>query len=176
MKVILSIFLFFFSANSMGQLSYYASIEKSNDTLADLRYFKNLDNSVKEKLDSFIVFIKSKKKAYKENKGFIEFSLYKSSAGKIQADISVNSIYAAYRMFAFKKNNFGNVFAFSFYKSNLVLFTLPYSKHGIKEAFGPLLHDLMYAELSAGVKQEIDKKVEDFQIESNGLLRRYYLK
>ena len=176
MKVILSIFLFFFSANVMGQLSYYATIEKSNDTLADLRYFKNLDNSVKEKLDSFIIFIKSKKKVYKENKGFIEFSLHKNSAGRIEADLSLNTQYAAYRMYAFKRNNFGNVFAFSFYKSNLILFTLPTNKHKIKEEFGPLLHDLMYAELSTEVQQEIDKKAEEFQIVAPGIVKRYYLK
>jgi hypothetical protein len=158
----------------VGQLSCYTSIEKSNDTLADLHYFKNFDESVKEKLDSFIVFMKTKRKANKENKGFIIFSLHKNSVGRIEADLSLNTQYAAYRIYAFKKNNFGKIFAFSFYKSNLILFTIPYSKYGIKEEFGPLLHDLMYAELSTEVQQEIDKKGEDFEIKLPVIVKRYY--
>ncbi|MEP7236921.1 MAG: hypothetical protein ABI685_03615 [Ferruginibacter sp.] len=175
MKILFTAFIFFISVNAMGQLSYYASIQKSNDTLADLRYFKDLDKAVKEKLDSFIVFIKSKKKVYKENKGFIEFSLYKNSAGRLTVDISLNTQYAEYRMYAFKRNNFGDVFAFSFYKSNLVLFTLPYSKHRIKEEFSLLLNELMYTELSKEVQKEIDIKTEEFEIDGIGIVKRYYL-
>jgi hypothetical protein len=176
MKILFSAFLFFFfSANAMGQLTYYASIEKSDDTLADLRYFKHLDKSVKEKLDSFIVFIKSKNKPNKEKVGFIEFSLYKRPDGIIQADLSLNTQYAAFRMYAFKRNNFGDVFAYSFYRSNLVLFTLPYAKHRINEESGPLLRDLMYAELSAEVQQEIDSKTEEFDIILPGIGKRYFL-
>jgi hypothetical protein len=176
MKTTVIIVLLFFSVNAMGQLSHFATIEKSNDTLADLRYFKNLDNKIKEKLDSFLVFIKSKKMTDKENKGFIEFCLIRNSAGRIMADLSLNTQYAAYRIYAFKRNNFGNVFAFSFYKSNLILFTLPTNKHKIKEEFGSLLNELMYAELSKEVQKEIDAKTEEFQIDGIGIVKRYYLK
>ena len=158
----------------MGQLSYYSSIEKSTDTMANLHYFKNLDKSVMKKLDSFIVFIKSKKNIHNKNKGFIVFSWHKNSAGRIEADLSLNTQYAAYRVYAFKKNDFGKIFAFSFYKSNLILFTLRYSKHRIKEEFAPLLQDLMYAELSQPVQQEIDKKTEEFDIILPVIVKRYY--
>ena len=161
----------------MGQLPYYNSIEKSNDTLADLRYFKNLDKLITEKLDSFFVFIKSKReyrKKFKQDKGFIQFSLHRNSAGRILADLSVNSQYVDYKIFASKKNNFGNVFAFSFYKSNLIFFTFPYSKHGIREEFAPILHDLMYPEFLPEVKKEIDIKTEDFHIQAPGIVKRYY--
>lgn len=51
---------------------------------------------------------------------------------------------------------------------------LPTSKHGIKEEFSPLLLDLMYAELSTEVQQEIDKKAEEFQIDATGIVKNYF--
>jgi hypothetical protein len=175
MKVILIIFLLFFAVNAKGQLSYFASIEKNNDTMADLRYFKNLDSSIMQKLDSFIVYVKSSKKSDEEKIGFIEFCFFKKKEGRILIDLSLNSQYAAYRTYAFKQNNFGNVFAFSFYKSHLVLFTMSSDKHKIKEEFGPLLNELMYAELSKEVQQQIDKKANEFSIEGIGIVKRYYI-
>ncbi len=128
---------------------------------------------IKEKLDSFFNFIKSTNE-YKKNKGYIQVDLFKNSTGKNVLDFSVNSTYASYRIFTSKKNYFGNVFAFSFYKSHLILFTASYSKHRIKEEFVPLLNDLIYPELTFNVKKEIDKKTEDFEIEPNSLIKRYF--
>jgi len=154
-------------------MDYFVANENSNDTLADLRYFKNLDNSIKQKLDSFLVYVKSSKRSNEDKIGFIEFCFFKNTPGRIMVDLSLNAQYAAYRIHAFKWNNFGNVFAFSFYKSHLVLFTLSTNKHRIKEEFSPLLNELMYAELSKDVQQEIDKKATGFSLESISIVKRY---
>jgi len=166
--------IFVFTPTAKSQISYYKSIEKSNDTSADLRYIKNLDRTIKQKLDSFIVFLRSKKE-FKKITGFIQFNIFKSSQGRTLADLSFNYQYCEYRIFALKKSNFGDVFAYSFYKSNLVLFTLPYSIHRIKEGDSSVLNDLMYAELSPEVQEEIDRNAEEFNIEFIGLVKRYYL-
>jgi len=178
MKIIFNLLLLLAALNVTAQVTYFKTIEKSNDSLADLRYFKNLEKPIIEKLDSFFLFIKGNKgykKKFKKDKGFIQFSMHKSTIGRVVADISVNAQYVNYKIFASKKNNFGDVFAFAFYKSKLILFTLPYSNYRIKEAYAPVLHDLMYAEFKPEVKKEIDCKTEDFQIEGLVIVKRYYL-
>jgi len=174
MKIILSIFLFFLAVDTSAQLSHYNSIKKSTDSLGCLKYFKNLDKVVKEKLDSFYAFMNAKKKIPKEDKGFIVFSWHTNATGRVMADLSLNNQYSEYRIYALQKNNFGRIFAFTFYKSKLVLFRAPYSKYEVKEEFAELIHDLMYAELSKKVQREIDITTNEFDVVAPGIVKRYY--
>lgn len=158
-----------------GQLKYYNLIEKSDDTLVDFHYIKTIDKTIREKLDSFLLFIRAKKQ---QNiiEGYIEIDLFKTSSGKSIVDICVRNAYSSYRVAVSKRNNFDGIFAFSFYKSRLILFKSSYSRYRIKEAFSQVIHDLIYAEVSNSVKHEIDKNTDEFQIQSTYLSKRYYLK
>lgn len=179
MKFLITAFCFLtFALGVKAQvIEYFVANENSNDTLACLRYFKNIDKAVAQKLDSFFKFAKTAKD--KDSDGFIEFSMFRDNSKKIIADISINSQYADYRIFAGITSinyDLGKVFAFTWYKSKLVLFTLDASlKFKIKYEYKSILHDLMYPEMSKSVRNEIDKKVEEYSLEAPGIVKRYYL-
>ncbi len=177
MKIISIIYFLLCTLTSQSQvMQYFAANENSKDTLANLRYFKNIDKPIVQKLDSFLTFVSTKKS--KDASGFIEVSLFRSNANKKIADISINNQYADYRIFtgvAAINNDFGKVFAFTWYKSKLVLFTLSSSsKFRIREEYASILHDLIYAEMSKSVRKEIDNKADEFEVTAPGIVRRYY--
>ena len=128
--------------------------------------------------ERFDQFNRNKKAKVKDWSGFIEFSLFRDNSKKIIADISINSQYANYRIFAgITPINYdlGKVFAFTWYKSKLVLFTFDASlKFKIKYEYKSILHDLVYPEMSKSVRDEIDKKADEFTIDAPGIVRRYY--
>jgi len=175
MKILITaFFLLFFTATIKSQvMDYFVANENSNDTLADLRYFKNVDKSIQQKLDSFFRYAKTIKEC--TDTGFIEFSIFRDNSNKIIADISINSQYADYRIFS-PENEYGKVFGFTWYKSKLILFTLDFPiKYRIKREYNSLLHDLIYPEMSKSVQNEIDKKADEFAIDAPGIVKRYYL-
>jgi len=178
MKIVITAFFFFSFIPSVKSqvIEYFLANENSNDTLADLRYFKHIEKSVAQKFDSFFRFVEKAK--VKDSSGFIKFSLFRDNSKKIIADISINSQYANYRIFAgITPINYdlGKVFAFTWYKSRLVLFTFDASiKYRIKKEYGSILHDLMYFEMTKSVRDEIDKKSDEFAIDAPGIVKRYY--
>lgn len=177
MRIFLSFILFFtlIGSSKSQVLEQFRSIEKSKDTMADLRYFKTLDSIIREKLDSFIVFREAGgKRKVKDSVGFIEISIMRNHSGSIFIDISHNSQYVCYRTISLKHANFGNVFAFSFYRSNLILLSIPYHGLRIKAEYQVVLRDLIYPEMTEAVKGEIDRNTTEFGIEV-GIVKRYYL-
>jgi hypothetical protein len=175
MKILITaFFLLFFTPTIKSQVvEYFAANENSNDTLADLRYFKNVDKSIVQKLDSFFSYVKTRKD--NNENGFIEFSLFKNNWNKMTADISINSLYIDYSIFTSIKDDFGNVFAFTWYKSKLVLFTFDSpKKYKIKKGYSSILHDLIYPEMSNSVRKEIDRKSDEFKLNGPGIGKRYY--
>ena len=175
MKILFTaFFLLFFTLTIKSQvIDYFLANEKVNDTLADLRYFKNIDKLIEQKLDSFFSYVKTRKD--KKEGGFIEVSMFRKKMNKITADISVNNQYADYRIYSAANKEFGKAFAFTWYKSKLILFTMSYSvKYRVKKEYGSIMHDLIYPEMSKSVRNEIDTKADEFTIDAPGIVRRYY--
>lgn len=172
---LLSIFLliFIFTTTVRGQIKdHYLKIEHSDDTLADLKYFKTIDKSITQKLDSFLIYLKLNNINIKKNIGFIRVSLFNDYKGRMGVYIRLCPGYADYRVYSTK--DFGNSFAFSFFKSKLILFTLSASKYSLKDSYQFLMQDLLYAEMPTSVKTEIDNNSTEFDIDLPGLVKRYY--
>lgn len=178
MKVIAALFLnLFISVACKSQLiSYYNSIKSSEDTIGNLRYFAGIDRSVKAKIDSFLSMPETRFFKKNKNQGIVKISIFESIQSGLFCDIAITSEYASYRILTSNKLRFGSIFAFAFYKSKLLLFTVPYTKYKINSNYETLIRDLVYDEMPNEVKKEIDANVSDFEISLRPIVKRYYLK
>lgn len=185
-RYILLFLLFFMLQNDSSKaqvFNHFNNIENSNDTLYNLRYFKNIDAKIKEKLDSFFLLIKYNKKLtrkgviyYNTDSGFITVGFYRKPKSKnLILYIKLNNTYGDYLSITNTQNKYQNLFGFTYYKSHTVLLNLEYSKLKINDDFIPLLKDIIVPELSTSVQKEIIKNANEYEINSYGVFKKYII-
>ena len=147
-------------------LEYFKSIENQKDTALDLKYFKKINPVLVQKLDSFLLFKKKGEKPVIRDTSYIEIQFFTNLkyGNSIYADIYERKDYCDYTLHFPVKFNKGNIIAFTFYKSKLIVFSMPYNTGKVKKEYISLLKDLIYNEMRQDVKNDIDANVDEVEI------------
>jgi hypothetical protein len=135
--------------------------ERSNDSTLNLQYFKNIDSVLINKLDSFDLYLSKKMYELDSNYFFtIDLGVLRKASFRKEIIIKYGSQYNDYISVSNLVNNkspFGNrtVFAFSFYKNKLVLFTILKKNLSLTNDASKLLTNLVYEHVNTLEKKLI---------------------
>lgn len=145
-------------------LQHYIRAAEKKETSFAIREFKNIDNSIKMALDSFIE--EKKYKILYEDSGFIDVILHQQRNGDLICGVYLYTLQAQYNN-AIDSTNSKNskTLGFFFYKNHCILFTvrqIPNVNITMNKATKSKLRSCLYKSMSFAVKKEIDSGEVDY--------------
>ncbi len=160
----------------------YDSIYKTNDTNISLQYYKNIDNILIEKIDSFFLCYEKEVKKGRMDSGFVELNLFKNASNINSANFSFQENYGSYLVALGPCKECNNsVLGFTFYKGKLIVIVGFFSKsYKSKYKESLLFNSIVRQEMNVAVQQEIANVVPgSFKVQFGGkfqkLLTKSYL-